>query len=92
MAIQPIDEMNLEFLYYSLLNFQPKIKSLVETGTQGNINGGIVKNIPLETPSLNEQIKISKFLSSIDTQIELLETQINKSKTWKKGLLQKMFV
>ena len=92
MAIQPIDEMNLEFLYYSLLNFQPKIKSLIETGTQGNINGGIVKNIPIETPSLNEQIKISEFLSSLDTQIELLETQIDKSKTWKKGLLQKMFV
>ena len=92
MAIQPIDEMNLEFLYYSLLNFQPKIKSLIETGTQGNINGGIVKNISIETPSFNEQQKISQFLSSIDNQIELLETQIDKSKTWKKGLLQKMFV
>jgi type I restriction enzyme, S subunit len=92
MAIQPIDEMNLEFLYYSLLNFQPKIKSLIETGTQGNINGGIVKNISIETPSLNEQIKISEFLISIDNQLELLETQIDKSKTWKKGLLQKMFV
>ena len=54
MAIQPVDEMNLEFLYYSLLNFQPKIKSLIETGTQGNINGGIVKNIQIDIPTLNE--------------------------------------
>lgn len=43
-------------------------------------------------PTVEEQVKISKFLSSIDNQIELLETQIDKSKTWKKGLLQKMFV
>lgn len=43
-------------------------------------------------PTVEEQVKISEFLSSIDNQIELLETQIDKSKTWKKGLLQKMFV
>ena len=43
-------------------------------------------------PTIEEQVKISEFLSSIDNQIELLETQIDKSKTWKKGLLQKMFV
>ena len=48
--------------------------------------------IRLKIPSNGEQIKISQFFSSIDTQLELLETQIDKSKTWKKGLLQKMFV
>lgn len=46
----------------------------------------------IDAPSFEEQKKISEFLSSIDNQIELLETQIDKSKTWKKGLLQKMFV
>jgi type I restriction enzyme, S subunit len=48
--------------------------------------------LKLSVPLIYEQEKISKFLSSIDTQLELLETQIDKSKTWKKGLLQKMFV
>ena len=48
--------------------------------------------LKLSVPSIKEQEKISKFMSSIDSQIELLESQINKSKTWKKGLLQKMFV
>ena len=43
-------------------------------------------------PSLNEQIKISEFLISLDNQLDLLESQIDKLKTWKKGLLQKMFV
>ena len=48
--------------------------------------------LKLSVPTIKEQVRISKFLSSIDNQIELLETQIDKSKTWKKGLLQKMFV
>ena len=48
--------------------------------------------LKLSVPSIKEQIKISKFLSSIDNQIGLLVSQIDKSKTWKKGLLQKMFV
>ena len=48
--------------------------------------------LKLSVPTTKEQVRISKFLSSIDNQIELLESQIDKSKTWKKGLLQKMFV
>ena len=48
--------------------------------------------LKLSVPSIKEQEKISKFMSSIDSQIELLVSQIDKSKTWKKGLLQKMFV
>ena len=43
-------------------------------------------------PSIEEQIKISNFSNQLDKQIELLQIQIGKSKTWKKGLLQKMFV
>jgi len=46
----------------------------------------------ISIPSIEEQTKISNFSNQLDTQIELLETQIDKSKTWKKGLLQKMFV
>ncbi|WP_088323559.1 restriction endonuclease subunit S [Polaribacter tangerinus] len=46
----------------------------------------------ISIPSNEEQTKISNFSNQLDTQIELLETQIDKSKTWKKGLLQKMFV
>jgi type I restriction enzyme S subunit len=48
--------------------------------------------IKLKVPSFEEQQKISSFLLSLDHQIELLNSQIEKSKTWKKGLFQKMFV
>lgn len=84
----------VKFLYYSINSYEVnrslRIKS---TGTsQLGLNKKNVEKQIIPLPSKSEQKKISEFLTSIDIQIELLETQIDKSKTWKKGLLQKMFV
>lgn len=43
-------------------------------------------------PSLPEQQKIAAFLTAIDDKITLVADQIEKTKTYKKGLLQQMFV
>ncbi len=43
-------------------------------------------------PRLKEQIKISKFLSSINLKIEKEKEKLYNLKELKKGLIQKMFV
>lgn len=48
--------------------------------------------LKLKYPKVEEQKKISDFLDSIDYKISLTATQIEKTRTFKKGLLQQMFV
>ena len=69
-----------------------RIESEKKEGNTPYIVKSTLEDMRIQLPTLSEQIKISEFLVSIDMQIELLETQIDKSKTWKKGLLQTMFV
>ena len=68
------------------------IVKLAQGSTRYNMSKTNFLKIGVRIPLNEEQVKISEFLSSIDNQIELLESQIDKSKIWKKGLLQKMFV
>ncbi len=48
--------------------------------------------IKLPFPSKPEQQKIAAFLSSVDTKIESTNQQINQMQSFKKGLLQQLFV
>lgn len=54
-----------------------------------NVMGKIKILIPKST---EEQIKISNFLNVLENKLELVESQIDKTKEFKKGLLQQMFV
>lgn len=47
--------------------------------------------MPINFPSLPEQIKIANFLTSLDEKLNKTTQQITQTQLWKKGLLQKMF-
>lgn len=49
-------------------------------------------SVTIQLPCLKEQTKIANFLSSIDTKIELVQRELEKTKEFKKALLQQMFV
>ncbi|SHG25785.1 type I restriction enzyme, S subunit [Flavobacterium micromati] len=85
-------EVNLEFMYYTLIDFQKNIAQFITTGTQGNLNAHSVKGFLIQIPSLPEQTKIANFLTAIDEKINHCQGQIEKATIWKKGLLQQLFV
>ena len=83
-----------EFLYQVMLSqdFYNYIQSIPSASAQPNISNQDVINYKLNFPCLEEQTKIANFLSAIDQKIEVVAQQIEQAKTWKKGLLQQMFV
>jgi len=59
---------------------------------QPGINAEEYKTLPFKLPSLPEQTKIADFLSALDRKIASVATQITETQTFKRGLLQQMFV
>jgi len=82
------------YFEYGLHN--KEIEKVAQEGARnhGLLNIGVKDflNIELILPSIIEQQKIANFLSSIDDKIENTNKQITQTQTFKKGLLQQMFV
>tara|TARA_R110002124_G_C8971374_1_gene515142 strand:- start:5089 stop:6303 length:1215 start_codon:yes stop_codon:yes gene_type:complete len=88
---------NLEFLefYFETTLWHKYMKAIANYGARHdrmNITMTDFENLPIPFPSLEEQIKIANFLSAIDENIGLVNTKIEHTKAYKKGLLQRMFV
>lgn len=80
------------FFAYLIKSLTPYLLEM----NQGTSIKGFIKddlaNLELKIPCIEEQTKIANFLSAIDQKIEVVAQQIEQAKTWKKGLLQQMFV
>lgn len=83
---------NLDYIFIRALLEKFQLNKLVFGTGQPLITGGLLKKVVIQVPCLEEQTKIANFLSSIDQKIEVVAQQIEQAKTWKKGLLQQMFV
>ena len=83
---------NKQFLYQFLKFDKERIITTFLQGGQGNLSAQIIKNLKIKFPSEKEQTKIANFLSKIDDKINTVTEKIETTKTYKKGLLQKMFV
>ena len=89
-VIKPNQTTDIDFLTYSL----ERINYIIyNTGTaQPKLNQEVCRNIPLSMPCFEEQKKIANYLFNIDRKIEIVNKQITQAQTFKKGLLQQMFV
>lgn len=83
-----------KFIFQLILSdqFQSRIEELATGTTAKGINQKSMQKIEVALPPKDEQTKIANFLSGIDQKIEVVAQQIEQAKTWKKGLLQQMFV
>ena len=65
---------------------------MVGSSTLMAINKSNLRSIKIDIPSIKEQTKIANFLSSIDKKIEVTKKELEKTKEFKKALLQQMFM
>lgn len=79
------------FLFQNLSGRYNEIRDLSNQGGQENLSSGIIKEINVFFPSLEEQTKIANFLSSIDEKINLLKEKKDLLEEYKKGMMQKIF-
>jgi type I restriction enzyme S subunit len=84
------------FDYYFQLddNTNSYLRPLVHKGAKNDmkISNARVLIDPITVPSKKEQMKICQYLNALDVKIEETREQLTQTQTFKKGLLQKMFV
>lgn len=91
-SIVPFEKYYNEFLYYSLVNITPLIKSMPATSTLPIINKTDFSLFTIRIPQkYPEQQKIASCLSAVDDLIKAETEKIEALKAHKKGLMQGLF-
>ena len=91
-AVLPNGKTAREFIYYSLANLTPWIKSIPATSTLPIINKSQFSQFIIPHPEdKQEQQKIAECLSSVDDLIAAQGQKVDALKTHKKGLMQQLF-
>ena len=87
------NDLDVEFVYYYLCYFKKsKIQSLLETGTQSNINADTVKSIKVPKLRADEKEKITNIFIKVDQLINNEKEILNSLQKQKNFLLKNMFV
>ena len=87
-----LKNINSKYLFYQLQKITNQIYSFAGGAAQSGINKSNIEKLKIQQPIHEEQTKIADFLTAIDTKINQVSDQIEQTKSFKKGLLQKLFI
>lgn len=92
-AIVPNETLYYEFIFQNLVKRYDELRRVSSgDGTRGGLNKQIISNVIMPFTNIEEQKKISRFLSNFDNLIILQQRELNALKNLKKSLLHQMFV
>ena len=88
------DVANPVFIFHQTLtqDYWRWVKVYSMRSGQPGINAEEYKTFTIQLPSIPEQTKIANFLTALDRKIESVASQVTLTQTFKRGLLQQMFV
>ena len=78
------------FLYYVLKWIEPEWSKQGQTGSQMNLNVGLITGTPVSLPSLPEQTAIAEVLSYMDAELAALEQRRDKTRLLKQAMMQEL--
>ena len=91
-AIFDFQELNGKYLYYHIFYDDKHLQSQAVGSTVKSLRLPMFQTMPIALPSLLEQTKIAKFLSSLDEKIEAEKQLLEQYKQQKAYLLQNLFI
>ncbi len=78
------------FMYYILKSIEGDWSRQGQTGSQMNLNTGLINETKIAVPTKAEQTAIATILSDMDTEIAALETELTKAREIKQGMMQEL--
>jgi type I restriction enzyme S subunit len=91
-SIMDFNKNNGKFLYYLIYKNRHYFYIQAVGSTVKSLRLPMFQEMKIKLPNIKEQTKIANFLNDLDAKIEVLSKSIENTETFKKGLLQQMFV
>lgn len=92
LAFKPNDLIDLNFLYFWYKKNGERIGITYTQGTkQQSLTPGLVRDLDITVPKIEEQKYISRFFNIVEKKIELQQQKIDLLQEQKKGYMQKIF-
>src|SRR5207249_3223805 len=81
---------NKPFMYYILKSIEDDWSRRGQTGSQMNLNTGLINRTEIMVPPVEEQTAIAAVLSDLDDEITVLEARRDKTLAIKEGMMQEL--